>query len=228
VDGQYTKATRDRLAKALKGRKNSQAAGVMSKYLHALAVCDVEYKGIVTHCKQVEEYLSRCSRVKWQADQLVEACRFASLEDTRHALLEKLAKRGIDLFPRHPYFQFFAGLAEMSQGPSRCNVFAARTAFERAIELNKQGDIPLEDSYCRKASHSLSLLQNGPLPGFGPLGPFGAGYEFDEDQDPLQNINPAMLEQILESMPAELKEILDQRGMSPLDALRVIAAMAGR
>ena len=71
------KALGDRLAKALKERKNAQAAGVMAKYLHALEQHEVEYRGLVTHTSQVEKYLSQCSRVKWQPEQLLDACRFA-------------------------------------------------------------------------------------------------------------------------------------------------------
>ena len=224
------KALEDRLAKALKGRKNAQAAGVMAKYLHALAVNDIDYRGLVTHTKQVETYLKQCRRVKWQVDHLLDACRFASLESERQPLLEKLAKRGTAMFPDHPVFHFFVGRAEMARGPSGCNYQAARYAFGRAIELGKAGDVPLEESYCRIASRSLSLLEGGRPPSFSPHGPFDFGFDSDADDDEDDDaigVDGAFLKHLLATMPADLKRELEKQGVNPLDAVRVIAGKMG-
>ena len=229
VPAKDIKALGARLAKAVKKQKNAQAAGVMAKYLHALEVNGIEYRGLVTHTKQVEAYLKQCSRNKWQADHLLDACRFASLESERQALLEKLAKRGTGLFPVHPAFHFFVGQAEMARGPNRCNYQAARFAFERAIMLGKAGDIPLEESYCQTASQSLSLLERGRPPSFGSRGPFDFGFASDADDDAddtpddhAVELDGAFLEHLIATMPDHVKRKLEKQGVNPLDALRAV------
>ena len=212
-----------RLAKALKGRTNAQAAGTMAKYLYALKTCNIEYQGLATHNKQVGMYLKRCGRVKWQAGQLRDACQFASSEASRQSLLEELADRGTTLFPNHPVFHFFKGKAEMAQGPFACNYDRASRAFERAIELDTTGDISLDESDRQSASRALSLLEMHCPPSFGAQASFDDGPFFDDDEGP-DNLEEARktLERLMATMPPDLRRQFDEVGLSPLAALREI------
>ncbi len=183
-----------------------------------------------THIKQIETYLNQCKRVKWQADDLHNACRFADFSDERRDLLETLARRGVKLFPNHPCFHYFVGRAAVGLGPRYCNVKAARKAFELAIELDKRGDVSLDESYGRNASRMLSLLEHHEMFPFDSLEPFGGDPGFDEDEDDLvfDFDNAELLEQLLATMPPELKKMFEEQGLNPLDALRDLAGVGGK
>ena len=116
----------------------------------------------------------------------------------------------------------------MARGPHSCRYMSARHAFERAIELGKSGDIALEEPYCRIASTSLSLLERGRGPSFGPRGPFGSvGFDSDDDDDAMGMDEVSLLNHLLATMPPDLKKELDKLGLSPLDALRALAGRMG-
>ena len=221
----------DRLAKAFNGRKNAQAAGVMAKYLHALELNGIEYQGLVTHTGKIEKYLDKCSRVSWEADLLIDACRFAQSDPERRTLLEKLARRGISLFNNNPHFHFFLGRAEMASGPYRCNYRLAQISLQRAVDLDKSGDIPLEEQFRAAASHSLNLLEKGPPPSFSPHGPLGFGFDDDDEEEEEEDDgndvggHAGVLERLLETMPPDLRRNLAKLGLSPMAALR---ALVGR
>ena len=63
------------------------------------------------------------------------SCSFVVLVPKHGDLLEKLAKRGLKLFPDAPEFPMMMGTVEMEKGPFRANLDQARKHFEAALKL---------------------------------------------------------------------------------------------
>ncbi len=217
TDHEIREDLKERLQKALKGRKNAQAAGVMANYMCALEQVGVTYPGMAEHLKQVAAYLNQCGRVKWQPQYLIDACRFASNDPERKSLLDKLAARGRRLFSKNPYFHFFAGQVEMLSGPHCFNSFTATNHFERAIELSKSGDMPLAELDRQATSRALSLLEHNRRRASLEFNPFDT-WDSDDDPDESEDdagFDAAKLEEVLATMPPELRKELDASGIDP-------------
>ena len=147
---------------ALRKKVNSRTAGSLSQLIGAYLMGGVEYPGFERHCKQVADYLSRTTRIKCQEADLLKACAFLQAygeEDVRQ-LWEKLARKGLKLFPRSPAFISIGVAADMHKSPLYVDIVHARKQLGRALDLLKASDSPLDRGLKRQIKHQLTALDN--------------------------------------------------------------------
>lgn len=197
---------------ALKKKCSSRAAGGMCKILTAYLLTEIDYSDRAEHVGRLLGYLRRCSRVKWQAEDLRNVCGFLDavyssdelcdelsdkdddefwdLDELVDELLEKFVRKGRKAFPEQPYFQYLTGELEIRKGPIECNRPYARHCFQRALEFAK--NLAAEDGeVVEGAKRRITFLEEMGLDAdaeyAGPPPPHffddGDGPFFDEDDE---------------------------------------------
>lgn len=121
--------------KSAAGKVRGETAGALADLLGSFLAGEVAYPGRDEHAKQVADYLRRTTRIKYSRDDLSHACGFLGLAPGHRDLFEKLAKRGLKLFPDAPEFPMMLGSIEVEKGPYLANLGQARRHFEAALEL---------------------------------------------------------------------------------------------
>ncbi|MEA2631738.1 MAG: hypothetical protein QOE66_1957, partial [Chloroflexota bacterium] len=186
---------------ALTKRVRSETAGELADLLAAFLASDRDYPGRAEHVKQVADYLRRTTRIKYGLEDLVHVCAFLQLVPKEQDLLDKLARRGLKLFPEAPAMLMLAGSLEMQKGPfGGGNLTLARAHFQKALERAKASSDPRDAKLIPKLQEGLSGIADlfshtMGLP-FGGFGGFGGGLdamyeamgrfmhgEFDDDYD---------------------------------------------
>ena len=151
----YEKRWRD----ALKRRCRSETAGLMCRMLGAHLKMPRPYPQLRAHVRYLLEYVRRCSRVKWQAEDLRHVCEFLE-ENQEMELLAKFAKKGIRKCPQVGYFHFLMGEVEVAKGPVLCDRQLAIERFEDAIELASKSGDPRDKPVVEDAKQAVSLLKS--------------------------------------------------------------------
>ena len=201
------------LKAASSAQPNSNAGGAMARFINSLSAADVDYHGLKTHEKLVSTYLKKCPKQGWSESDLIDAVEFAIGRDEPIALLKSLSKIGCKRFPANPQFWLGMGIYEMSRGPTRCNRRKATKFFRTAIERNSDADAYLLDATkLESASRAIEILEMPPpTHRFGGLGPPPSA-DLAEWQNEV-------------GMPAELREMMDELGISIEDMIE--SAMSG-
>jgi len=172
---------------ALKKRCRSETAGLMCMNMAAYLRVGVDYPGWPAHVKQLLAYVRRCSRVKWQPDDLRHVCDFVDAATDREefaddfALLEKLVRKGVRKFPDDPWLQWRAGEVEMDKGPMAADRRYAHRCFEKAAELAEESDDPEVLEVASRAKRAASFLEDVGMDA--PAYHFGGPAAYD-DEDP--------------------------------------------
>jgi len=143
---------------ALKRRCRSETAGLMCRMMHAHLKTQRPYPQRSEHVEQLLKYVRRCSRVKWQAEDLRSVCEFLNLEDEEE-LLAKFAKKGIRQCPEVALFHMLVGTAEIGKGPMRCNLRLAMEHLQEAIRLGSASNDPRDEEVARDARRGVTLLE---------------------------------------------------------------------
>ena len=169
---------------ALKKRCSGGAAGQMCAIMTSYLIVDVDYPRRFDHLKHLLAYVRRCSRVKWEAEDLRQVCLFLDATSDRPelaytlTLLDKCVRKGIGKFPNVPLFALLAGKVEMAKGPVECNRPYAIECFEQALELAKQSNDPESAYVIEQAQRQLTFL--GEI-GSRPL--FYDPHDYDDEED---------------------------------------------
>lgn len=156
---------------ALKRRCRSETAGLMCRMLHAHLLTQPPYPHRSEHVQQLLKYLRRCSRVKWQADDLRTVCDFLNHERDEK-LLVKFAKKGVKKWPEVALFHLLVGTAEIGKGPLRSDLRAAMEHLQEAIRLGSASNDPRDENVVKDAKRGMSLLEG-----------YLSDFEEDEDDD---------------------------------------------
>jgi hypothetical protein len=215
-----------RWTKALKRRCRSQTAGLMCRMLDAHLKMPRAYPRQQEHVRSLVKYVSRCSRVKWQVEDLRSACEFLEQAGEKKLLL-KYAKKGLRKFPDLGYFQFLMAMFEMDKGPHHFNRQLTVERLRRAIELASESTDPRDEVMVHMAKRALRAAR-------GPLGDLDDDkyddedeYEDDEDDD-THNPGPgpfdagrASLQDVLDA----LREACRRAGIDPEDVLDEIGGI---
>ncbi len=150
-----------RWQQALKRRCHSATAGLMCRMLDAHLRMPQPYPDHEKHTQELLRYVRRCSRVKWQREDLRSVCEFLEpLEELK--LLVKFAKKGVQKHPEVGYFHYVMGVAEMSKGPFRFKQRLAVERFQRGIELASKSSDPRDKSMVEQAKRYLAMAENVP------------------------------------------------------------------
>jgi tetratricopeptide (TPR) repeat protein len=121
---------------AASGKVRGETAGALAELLIAFMEGGITYPGREEHAKQVIGYLGRTTRIKYNdRDDLSKACTFVGMIPGNADLVEKLAKRGLKLFPAAAEFPMMLGATEMAKGPFEANMGQVRKHFESALML---------------------------------------------------------------------------------------------
>ena len=117
---------RDRWQSSLKKRR-SRAAGAMSRrmwaFLHETGQFSGKHAFLNDFLERVVKYVSGCSRIRWQADDLLHVCRFLDrvLEDPQFREVRKPLVKFLDIgrkkFPQEPEFHVMRGNWKCGGGP---------------------------------------------------------------------------------------------------------------
>jgi tetratricopeptide (TPR) repeat protein len=149
-------------------KRRGRAAGAMSRRMWAFMREELELSGkyafLNDYLERVIKYVSRCSRIRWQADDLLHVCRFfdqvavdQQFREVRRPLV-KFLDTGRKKFPQEPEFHVMRGEVEMRRGPTFCDRRLARKCFEMAIETAKTSLRPKAKEIQQAASQRLRLL----------------------------------------------------------------------
>ena len=122
-----------RWAGELKKKVLGETAGALGDLLGAFLAGKIDYPGRDKHVGQVADYLRRTTRIKYTREDLTHACGFLGGVPKERELLEKLAKRGIKLFPDAPQFPLMLGSLEMEKGPYGADLRLARRHLDAAL-----------------------------------------------------------------------------------------------
>lgn len=120
----------------------------------------VKYPGKDVHVKQVLDYVRRASGVKFtRPDELENVCRFLTSLPKERPLLEKMAARGLKLFPKSPVFQTISGVIEIMKGPvAGGNLRRARQHFQKALALARADNNPEHAALVPRIQEKLSMI----------------------------------------------------------------------
>jgi hypothetical protein len=148
---------------SLKRKRGGEAAALMCEMMTAHLATQKEYLGRKEHARHLLDYVRRCSRVKWRADQLRNVCGFLE-EQHERKLLEEFVYTGLRKFPEVAYFHWMAGVLETDRGPIRCNWQLARERLSRAVELAGDSNNRDDQRIVEQAKRLLTMLERGPRP----------------------------------------------------------------
>lgn len=191
-----------RWRQALKRRCRSSTAGEMCRLMTAQERMPCRYREFDEHVSDLLKYVGRCSRVKWQEEDLRVVCEFAAAME-QWKLLEKFAKKGGRTFPRNALFQHACGVEEMRKGPMRFNRRRTIERFQRAIELASESSDPRDEVVGEQAKRYLALAENAPPSGiFQGNRPSGATAQRMKDM--ADKIDPEKVREVVETVCAEL------------------------
>lgn len=204
----------DCFRQSLEAARSTETAGMMARCMKWLLRGRIEYRGFATHRALVIKYLRKCRRLRWNRQDLGDACEFCgdpNIEERK--LLADLADRGKSLFPKDPHFCYHAMTAEMMRGPQQCNVGRARRNCQWALELHRTGgETALSDAQLaelNRADHLLEMAQLGPWETFGDLG-FAEELDDDPADEPfdLDEIPRSVLETMARMVGIDLDKLM--------------------
>ena len=116
------------------------------------------------YLERVIKYVSGCSRIRWQAADLLDVCRFLDrvfedpqFKEVRRPLV-KFLDTGRKKFPQEAEFHVMRGEMEMRRGPNYCDRNLARACFEMAIDTAKTFAHPKVKKIQQLAGHRLRQL----------------------------------------------------------------------
>jgi hypothetical protein len=208
----YEKRWRD----ALKRRCRSETAGRLCELLHSHLAQAEPYDGCQEHTQDLRKYIRRCSRVKWQEEDLRHVCEFVrTVED--EALLAKLVKRGLQTFPQAAFLHLHAGDLEIKKGPFLCDRDKATRYLEQAIQLGTASGDPRDLSYVEAAKEASSFLEDHEAP----------SHFYDDDEDDEEDGKFDDLMDALEGVPrgfvlSMIDGFCEQAGLDPEFVMAVI------
>ncbi len=195
------KPKRERFTKLLnagiKGKCRGDSAGEMARLLEAYLLSDQNYRGRATHLKLINDYIRRCTRNKFQEEDLRAVCSFLIAQEKNYRIeqvLEKMINKGLKNFPNSPHILYLAGDFEIEKGPILCDIRAARRDLEKALKIVRESNDPevlaLEPQIKQRLTFLAEVTEQR-LPGpatlppdiFGNLGGIFGEMDLDEYDD---------------------------------------------
>jgi len=217
---------------ALKMKCHSETAGEMSRTLCAYLTLGVDYPNRSDHVERLLAYLRRCSRVRWQENDLRNVCEFLNsvangnhveesddFGDEAEDLLARLLRKGSKRFCRSPYFQFMAARAEFEKGPAQCSFRRVHRCLEKTVRFAEASADPRDADLAEDAKrlqgffHDVEDMhrQSFMMP---PLGFFE-----EEDGPLLDDEDDPSVDEILPDLAAKIASMCAAMGIDPEDLL---------
>jgi tetratricopeptide (TPR) repeat protein len=181
---------------ALKRRCRSETAGLMCKMLNAHLHMPQPYECCDQHAPALVKYVRRCSRVKWQAEDLRSVCEFlATVED--YKLLSKFLKRGLRSFPDAAHLHWLAAKSEIAKGPWMCDRDKALDHLDEAVRLGTLSDDPRDKDILELAKEAQTFLNDSSLD----------AYEYD-DEDELDDDDEGQIDELLDDLDGIPRDVV--------------------
>jgi|GEM_PF-3581893 tetratricopeptide (TPR) repeat protein len=160
----------------LKRRCHAQTASEMTRLMFQLKQRKVPHRFWKSLVPDLLAYIRRTSRVKFQAEELLNVCGFLQLAGDQQ-LLKKFVVKGRKKFPQTPTFHFLTGILEVGR-ESLGHQKRALASFRKVIELCEGSSDHSHDELLKMARRKITLLKS---PGrFLQPPPFGPAMELDE------------------------------------------------
>jgi tetratricopeptide (TPR) repeat protein len=122
--------------KAVAGKVRGETAGELAGIAVPFQAKGISYPGCEEHTEQVMDYIRRTTRIKYnRREDLANACSFVSMVPGNTDLVEKLARKGLKLFPEAPEFPMMLGVMGMVKGPLEGNLWETQKFFKSALKL---------------------------------------------------------------------------------------------
>lgn len=147
-----------RWQEALRRRCRSETAGRMCRLLGDCLTMPKSHPKRQQHVACLLEYVRRCTRVKWRADDLRDVCELLSQVEST-ALRAEFARQGLRKFPQMAYFHFLAAEIEILKGPTRCDRQLVQEFLEKAVKLAAKSSDPKDKQAAETATRLLNLMK---------------------------------------------------------------------
>ena len=168
----------------------SAAAGAMSERLASFLATEIDYPDRSYHVGRVLEYVRRCSRVRWAAEDLRNVCIFLNAvqlsgEDfpDQADLLKRLVDKGRRSFPQEAAFHGIRAQLEIARGSYHCDRRLAQQCFEQARQSAQQSGRPEDSPFMELADQGLAFLEHVQEMSAMPFGPVPFPLEEEEEDD---------------------------------------------
>jgi hypothetical protein len=208
---------------ALKRRCRSETAGRMCSILND-QFRSPESQEFDEQDEQYSEpllkYVRRCSRVKWDLEDLRHVCQFLDATGDDHTL-KKVLKRGLRSFPEAAYLHWFAAKMELDKGSLGCHRRRCKGHLCETIRLAAASEDPRDRDLAERAQRARTLLEAGRLHHYHDAD--DREYGLDEQKvtdflDQLEGIPPEIIRRLVEDAcesldmdPEEIMEEIERR-----------------
>jgi tetratricopeptide (TPR) repeat protein len=169
-----------RWQEALKRRCCSQTAGLLCKILDEQLQTEESQEDNQQRVSVLLKYIRRCSRVKWQVEDLRHVCEFLDTAE-EHASLIKLVDRSLRKFPEVAYLHWFAAKLESHRRTLTYDRRRCLKHLNEVVRLGGSSEDPRDKELVDQARKALAILEDSPL---GHLfDAFEDDDDFDDDDD---------------------------------------------
>ncbi len=147
----------ERWSDSLRRRCRGDTAGAMAKLVRAYleeGSRDAPARDYVT---QLLGYLKRCSRLRWQSEELREVCALL-LELDEDDVLRKLTRKATKRFPEIAFFHSLEARLELLRGPFAYNQAKAEASLRAAMELASSSGDPRDQEILSSTQRTLTAL----------------------------------------------------------------------
>jgi len=199
-----------RWRQSLKRRCRSETASLMCQVLGAqLETSSQPSSRNEAHVRNLLQYVSRCSRVKWRQEDLRRVCEFLE-KMAELKLLTKFAKQGMRKFPEVGYFHWLMGMMEMEKGPFKFSRHLTIYRFQQAIKLASKSSDLRDKQIVENAKRCLGLVEAASPD----------CVHLDDDGDDLDEYSEGCYDNDIDGLsPEEMREIIrttcERAGLDP-------------
>jgi tetratricopeptide (TPR) repeat protein len=190
-----------RWLEALRRRCRSSTAGVMCRVVFAHLKMPHPVPDLQKYAQEVLGYVRRCTRVKWNQEDLRAVCEFLQDRD-EWQLLMKFVKKGIRKFPELGYLDYLTAIGEMQKGPFRFNRRRAVEGFKRSIQWASKSSDPRDKQILEDAKRALDMAESALPEGLLDVDFDDGGAKFREG--PLEGVPVKAVQKLFEAACANL------------------------
>jgi len=144
---------------ALKRKCQSATAGAMCRLVVNHNVMESPFPVRDDFVDRIAAYVKRCSRVRWNAEDLGFVCKFLTM-CKKGDLLQKFVQKGLVQHAEIGFFHMLEGTLEMSKGIGGCRFQVARMQLKTAEVKAKNSKHPLDANVVEKTRQLLDRLEH--------------------------------------------------------------------
>jgi tetratricopeptide (TPR) repeat protein len=152
----FNKQFKDALARKV----TSKTAGLLAATIVSYVNPAIDYTGRAGHLREIVRYLKRTIRTKYDESELRNVCVFLHQLDNEKSLEEKLANRGLKLFPSSPFFLHLTAMFDLSRGPFASDPTRSQAQLKQAFDLAQASQDPRDTQLIPSIKSALSRMED--------------------------------------------------------------------